>query len=218
MTIQEMHQTFRVFAQQMGMQLVRAILPEEIDVYLNAAINEKVREVISSNVTTAFNDRIGVQDNPISPINYIRTLYKQKYIYGTDPVSNIFNLTDNTDIMLYTSISVIYEDDKIYACRLIEPDKVNETLRDFCNGASFDYPIATLYNHPQSGEVIEIFNDKKAIKEIVIRYIANPAKVKYDSTNAVDCDLPEYTHNDIVQLACQKYFVSVGSTTHNVNQ
>ena len=76
MTIQEMHQTFRVFAQQMGMQLVRAILPEEIDVYLNTAIVEKTREVILSNTVTAFSDRVSVQDNSISPINYIRTLYK----------------------------------------------------------------------------------------------------------------------------------------------
>lgn len=213
MTIQEMHQAFRVFAQQMGMQLVRAILPEEIDVYLNTAIVEKTREVILSNVTTTFQDRVSVQDNSISPINYIRTLYKQLVINNNNDACFIFSL-DCNDIMLYTSISIVYEDDKIYACRLIEPDKVNETLRDFCNGASFDYPIATLYNKDEQ-EVIEIFNDKTAIKNINVRYIANPTKVNY--SDGIGCDLPEYTHNEIVQLACHKYFVSVGSTTHNVN-
>lgn len=213
MTIQEMHQTFRVFAQQMGMQLVRAILPEEIDVYLNTAIVEKTREVILSNTITAFADRVSVQDNPISPINYIRTLYKQKeFIINTSGF--VFELENINDIMLYTSISICYKDDKIYGCRFIEPDKINETLRDFCNGASFDYPIATLYNKDEQ-EVIEIFNDNKPIEKLIIRYISNPIKVDYN--NNINCDLPEYTHNNIVQLACQKYFISVGSTTHNVN-
>ena len=41
MTIQEMHQLFRVVGQQMGMQTIRAILPEEIDVFLNMAINDR---------------------------------------------------------------------------------------------------------------------------------------------------------------------------------
>ena len=50
MTIQEMHNEFRTFGQVMGLQLVRGILPESIDVYLNAAINETVRNIISKNV------------------------------------------------------------------------------------------------------------------------------------------------------------------------
>lgn len=42
-----MHNEFRTFGQVMGLQLVRGILPESIDVYLNAAINETVRNIIS---------------------------------------------------------------------------------------------------------------------------------------------------------------------------
>ena len=41
-----MHQYFRVYGEQMGLELIRNILPEEIDIYLNTAINEKVREVL----------------------------------------------------------------------------------------------------------------------------------------------------------------------------
>ena len=43
MNIGEMHVTFRELAQQMGMQTVRAILMEDIDICLNAAIIEKAR-------------------------------------------------------------------------------------------------------------------------------------------------------------------------------
>ena len=34
MTIQEMHNTFRVLSQQMGLQLVRGISSESIDIFL----------------------------------------------------------------------------------------------------------------------------------------------------------------------------------------
>lgn len=214
MTIQEMHQTFRVFAQQMGMQLVRAILPEEIDVYLNSAIIEKVREVVFTNTNVVFNDRISIQDNSISPINYIRTLYKQKELSLTDKSNDVF-IRENDDIMFYTYISLVYSgDDIIYGARLIEPDKLHSTLRDFCNGASFDYPIVSIYN-TNGQEVIKTFTGGKEVERLIINYIANPIKVSYKEN--INCDLPEYTHNDIVQLACQKYFVSVGSTTHDVN-
>ena len=50
MNIGEMHVTFRELAQQMGMQTVRAILMEDIDICLNAAIIEKARNVIVENV------------------------------------------------------------------------------------------------------------------------------------------------------------------------
>lgn len=215
MTIQEMHQTFRVFAQQMGMQLVRAILPEEIDVYLNSAIIEKVKEVVFTNTNTVFNDRISIQDNSISPINYIRTLYKQKELGLTNKTNEGFYIEKDNDIMFYTYVSLVYEEDGIvYGARLIEPDKLHSTLRDFCNGASFDYPIVSIYNIDEQ-EVIKTFTGGKEVEQLIINYIANPVTVSYKEN--INCDLPEYTHNDIVQLACQKYFVSVDSTTHNVN-
>lgn len=212
-----MHQTFRVLGQQMGMQLVRAILSEEIDVYLNTAIVEKVREHILSNAVTAFQDRVSVQDNPTSPINYIRTLYVREEVSNEN--NGAFSLTNSNKVMYYTSFGIKYEgDNNVYACRLIEPDKLNETLRDYCNGASYDYPICTLhYDDVNSKEVIQVYtNDEiKIIEKVIVNYIKHPAKVNHKDN--ISCDLPEYTHNDIVQLAVQKYFVSVGSTSHNVN-
>ena len=70
-----MHQYFRVYGEQMGLELIRNILPEDIDIYLNTAINEKVREALSTSANIQYNDRISVQNNPITPISYIQTLY-----------------------------------------------------------------------------------------------------------------------------------------------
>ena len=49
MNIQEMHNIFRTLGQQMGLQRIRGILPESIDVYINDAIIEKVRSVVIAN-------------------------------------------------------------------------------------------------------------------------------------------------------------------------
>ena len=71
-----MHNEFRTFGQVMGLQLVRGILPESIDVYLNAAINETVRNIISKNVANSLQVGILPQAASITPINALRTLYR----------------------------------------------------------------------------------------------------------------------------------------------
>ena len=45
MDILAMHEMFRVLGQQMGLERVRGILEESIDVYLNAAIKETVAKI-----------------------------------------------------------------------------------------------------------------------------------------------------------------------------
>lgn len=213
MSIQEMHQSFRVFAQQMGMQLVRAILPEEIDVYLNSAINERVREVILSNTNTDSTGKLIVNNNA-TPINYVRTLYRKYEINNNSNFDTEFSLA-NLDALHFVSFEAVYENDKTYGCRFIEPDRIQDTIRDYCSSPSKEYPIVTLYTRPDGDLIVKIYNDNTAVYKLNVGYIKLPNKVSYK--NNVDCDLPEYTHNDIIQLACQKYFISVGSTTHNVN-
>ena len=80
MNIGEMHVTFRELAQQMGMQTVRAILMEDIDICLNAAIIEKARNVIVENVgPVPYNDKVARQNASISPVNALRT-YTQRVL------------------------------------------------------------------------------------------------------------------------------------------
>ena len=47
MDISEMHKMFRQYAQQMGMQNVRAILPEQIDLFINNSISDTINQVIT---------------------------------------------------------------------------------------------------------------------------------------------------------------------------
>lgn len=75
MNIAEMHVWFRQYAQQMGMQNVRAILPEQIDLLINSAISDAVNQVIIQNVGIT-NDRIITDNSKIGQINALRSLYK----------------------------------------------------------------------------------------------------------------------------------------------
>lgn len=75
MSIGQMHVMFRQFAQQMGMQNIRAILPEQIDLLLNTSIGDVTNQIVRSSVAVT-NDRIITDNSKIQQINSLRTLYK----------------------------------------------------------------------------------------------------------------------------------------------
>ena len=75
MTAPEMHVMFRQYAQQMGMQNHRAILPEQIDLLINTSIMDSVNEIIKQNIGIT-NDRVITDNSKIGQINALRSLYK----------------------------------------------------------------------------------------------------------------------------------------------
>lgn len=79
MTISEMHVWFRQYAQQMGMQNVRAILPEQIDLLINTSITDILNQLIRENIGLT-NDRIVTDNSKLGQINAFRTLYNVKLI------------------------------------------------------------------------------------------------------------------------------------------
>lgn len=79
MTISEMHIWFRQYAQQMGMQNVRAILPEQIDLLINSSITDTINQIITQNIGVT-NDRIITDNSKIGQINALRSLYKVKTV------------------------------------------------------------------------------------------------------------------------------------------
>lgn len=70
-----MHIWFRQYAQQMGMQNVRAILPEQIDLLINTSISDTINQLIRENVGVK-NDRVITDNSKIGTVNALRTLYK----------------------------------------------------------------------------------------------------------------------------------------------
>ena len=74
MNISNMHIWFRQFAQQMGLQNVRGILSEQIDIVLNAAINDISNKIIKENLITT--GKGNDNNSKLSNINVFRKLYR----------------------------------------------------------------------------------------------------------------------------------------------
>lgn len=249
MNIREMHVMFREMAQQMGMQTTRAILSEDIDIVLNSTIIDKVREVLLQSVQpTNYADKVIRQNATITPINAIRTLYCKTHILESSIAvndnsleasevnpwqitcnSNSFSV-NNHKVMHYTGFKVSYNRKDLYDCRIIENEDLGQTLRDFCNRATIDAPIATITGDADS-ITVDIYtgttrnhwtnlNQFLKPKVVQVLYIREPAKVYLDliddnreTNHDVDCDLPAYLHTELVERAVSKYLISIGATS-----
>lgn len=105
-----MHVWFRQYAQQMGMQNVRAILPEQIDLLINSSITDTINQVITQNIGVT-NDRIITDNSKIGQINALRSLYKVKVVQaipagnGSSTTVTPFVKGDETHILrMYANI------------------------------------------------------------------------------------------------------------------
>lgn len=110
MTIAEMHVWFRQYAQQMGMQNVRALLPEQIDLLINSSITDTINQVITQNIGIT-NDRVITDNSKIGQINALRSLYKVKTVQaipaasGTSSTTSPFVKGEETHILrMYANI------------------------------------------------------------------------------------------------------------------
>lgn len=251
---------FRTLGQQNGAQLIRGILPESIDVYINEVITEKVKQEVLAGVRTSLQDSVNTQASSMQPINTFRNLYRSaRYKIDTSAVGagkkvSYYNSTNGYHIiniptvdsnitvdsgefkirpMMFLGFSVEYADTlrgNAVACRLIGSDVLETTLRDYCNGASKDSPIVCLSSIPItesseekdgviSTEQLEIFtnNNNNSVKFLNVKYIKVPNVVKYniELDKCVNCDLPSYTHFEIIERAVGKFFASVGAQVPN---
>lgn len=213
MDIEAMHKLFRVLGQQMGMQQVRAILPASIDTYLNNAITAKVRTLLIENLKIDFESRMVITRDEIIPINALRTLYTE-----ASPTVTSKQFAIPNDLMILLGVAIDYgSNTNRYGCRLIDNIELENTLNDYCNGAYKEHPIANLY-----GTNVRLYFGDYNPTTITsyVKYIKYPAIVKLDENNSsacVDCDLPDYLHDEIVEIAVKNYFSSVGYTTPNNN-
>lgn len=307
MDITQMHSSFRVIGQQMGMQLNRGILPESIDTFINAEIGEFVQTELLTNAHTVLQDNVNLQSMTMSPINLFRTLYRKdeiplvwavndydpsvgpivkegikSYVTNIDSVGyykvyipNVINCgtkTNNYPVelydktinyltteekaklwvtikneqdttkftersilnpMLYLGVSIATKNDnpgQYKSCRLIGANTLETTLRDYCNGADKNNPIAVLlgeskdvsksdgtYDKTINAEYFEIYTNTRDFKidRIYISYIKYPNIVHWSSnpTERVDCDLPEYIHYRIVEGAVRRFLLSIGGVS-----
>jgi len=167
MNISEMHVWFRQYAQQMGMQNTRAILPEQIDLLINTSINDVVNKIIAENISNR-NDRVITDNSKIGQINALRTLYTTKDIKGstirvknnTDKLEDLKSkpftiiLSDLGEFLYLVDFAISYDiskndesnETKLFPIRIIDRAYLADTLQDYILSPRFRTPIGVVTN------------------------------------------------------------------------
>ena len=184
MDIQEMHQMFRQYAQQMGMQNVRAILPEQIDLLINNSISDTINQVITQNIGVT-NDRVISDASKLNQINALKSLYKvwkgsianattkgkEKTNYIISFQLPLLNFKTNgnytEDNVSSTAISFLYAVDlsinykkadfitNVFPVRIVDDQFVADVVNDFVLAPKMRSPVASIHDN-----LIELYIDK----------------------------------------------------------
>ena len=103
-----MHVWFRQYAQQMGMQNVRAILPEQIDLLLNTSITDTINQLIQQNIGVT-NDRVITDNSKIGQINAFSTIYKviEVNVTPSESVTDNYPFTKGSETFIYRTTADI---------------------------------------------------------------------------------------------------------------
>ena len=191
-----MHVWFRQYAQQMGMQNVRAILPEQIDNLINTATLDTVDEVINKNVGTT-NDRIITDNAKIANVNALRTLYKVKTITIRD--IDTLEVYKNTP---YTFTSSELEETPLYYVDFAI--RYGDRVFDGANANDIEYTRWFPIRVVDDSYLADILNDW-----VLAPRLRTPAMVVYADDNVGDSKFELYVgeneETSIKAIAASKY-------------
>lgn len=188
MDISEMHKMFRQYAQQMGIQKVRAILPEQIDLLINNSISDTINQVITQNIGIT-NDRVISDASKLNQINALKSLYKvwkgsisEATVKGKEKTNYIISFqlplinfkttgsyTDDNDSS--TAINFLYVVDlsinykktdfvtNVFPVRIVDDQFVADVVNDFVLAPKMRSPVASIHDN-----LIELYIDKSDAK------------------------------------------------------
>ena len=184
MDISEMHRMFRQYAQQMGMQNTRAILPEQLDLLINNSISDTINQVITQNIGIT-NDRVISDASKLNQVNALKSLYKvwkgsiadvtikgnekTSYIISFQLPLNNFKTTGsyNDDENSSTAISFLYVVDlsinykksdfvtNVFPVRIVDDQFVADVVNDFVLAPTMRSPVASIHDN-----LVELYIDK----------------------------------------------------------
>ena len=179
-----MHKMFRQYAQQMGMQNVRAILPEQIDLLINNSISDTINQVITQNIGIT-NDRVISDASKLNQVNALKSLYKvwkgsianattkgkEKTNYIISFQLPLLNFKTNgsytEDNVSSTAISFLYAVDlsinykkadfitNVFPIRIVDDQFVADVVNDFVLAPKMRSPVASIHDN-----LIELYIDK----------------------------------------------------------
>ncbi len=186
MNIAEMHVWFRQYAQQMGMQNVRAILPEQIDVLINTSISDITNQLVRENVGIR-NDRVVTDNSKIGEINALRSLYKVDSVDKADSGNNKLVLDNNYKAIGLYSVSkfITEQNDDTFAISNVL--YVIDLSIEYVKDAEAETPE---YTRMFPVRIIEQSYLADTLNDFILKpRVRTPAAVIYNKDNAIKLDV-----------------------------
>lgn len=219
-----MHIKFRQYAQQMGMQNYRTILPEQIDLIINTSISDTTEQTLKEHLSLT-NDGVGPTNLKVGQINAFSTLYKTATIpvnrTDTEVEEYVSSLTKTVEIplsavsnnLLYLFDAAVKYADKAdtFPVRITDAAMLASTSQDYILRPSVKSPVGIVVDEKLTLYFGRGF-DKFVPKDVIIYYIKQPAKVSFEGQ--VSCDLPVFLHENIVKHAIDLYRVSIAGSLY----
>lgn len=224
MKVEDILTMFKIQGQSKGLDSMRFISNEDIAVYINQAIVNKVRATVMQNAQSKFTDKVSMQDNPLASTNILRNLLMYRDVSVEDTLfgSKSGNIDLDVKVMYYTSFDAVYDND-IVSCRVVDYDKFYQHRNDYCNQASWRTPIITyLYNNNKLRILVEYkskaFPTTRELKTVRVAFVKQPNDFTVDNLSFDYTELPDYVIPEIVEIAVNTYFRSIGATSQQVSQ
>lgn len=199
MKVLEIHDRFRLLAQQMGMGTVRAVLPEQIDEIINIEILNYVKNIFSRKRNRELN---GISDNvvrlselnPLLVTQSFGNLVKGDVTFGKGYRRTIKSLIPQP---MYFATVTSFTGEKSYKCRLIELDKVSDTANDYHSKSITISPIC--YITADNIEVLATFR----IDGLKVSYIKYPTPI--DSVTETTTELSDVSMQEVIERAVNTF-------------
>lgn len=224
MKVEDILTMFKIQGQSKGLDSIRFISNEDIAVYINQAIVNKARATVMQNAQSKFTDKVSMQDNPLASTNILRNLLMYRDVSVEDTLfgSKSGNIDLDVKVMYYTSFDAVYEHE-VVSCRVVDYDKFYQHRNDYCNQASWRTPIITyLYNNDNLRILVEYkskaFPTSRELKTIRVAFVKQPNEFTVNNLSFDYTELPDYVIPEIVEIAVNTYFRSIGATSQQVSQ
>ena len=224
MKVEDILTMFKIQGQSKGLDSMRFISNEDIAVYINQAVVNKVRATVMQNAQSKFTDKVSMQDNPLASTNILRNLLMYRDVSVEDTLfgSKSGNIDLDVKVMYYTSFDAVYEHE-VVSCRVVDYDKFYQHRNDYCNQASWRTPIVTyLYNNDNLRILVEYkskaFPTSRELKTVRVAFVKQPNDFTDNNLSFDYTELPDYVIPEIVEIAVNTYFRSIGATSQQVSQ
>lgn len=217
MTIAEMHAAVQLRVDKVGSYSTSNLIEGEVDDFLNEAINDFINQQKQLLREDNDVDRSAlIQDNLYTLVESTETSN-----ISTHPVFqeiSTVDLSEFSDYDFFISGRANYDGEKRTLKQVSSSYIVDGQL------TKYDSPFHESVPSTVEDDILLIRNPNHISSdptEVKVSYLRVPATVNFDTNNAsnnVDCDLPNDTHRDIVDLAVSNILQSLSGQTPSQDQ